>query len=291
MRWLSLYAYCAFFLSASANEVNWYLRAGDIGGNAQLIAEHGSALSGVYLCCGLMNFAANGTFSMPYSIPETAAQIDVVTAANRTVWMVGSVDEAAVNTGSWSAGLLAVAAAGRVLAADGLDGLIIDYEPMDNFTQAHAAAFGAFLGALATALAPTGLRVGMDIAYWGILGKSFWPNYLGRGITRFTSMTPTYDGNNVSVNEAFVREALSALPSGSFAAGVASVLDPLVPPCPWLSNWTDATFPPFLEWLAAEGVSTVDVWKCDIDDYRNSTPAWMFDALAAFLAAGASSSP
>jgi hypothetical protein len=101
-------------------------------------------------------------------------------------------------------------------------GWIVDYEPDTNYTQVHAEAYGAFLGGLASALKPVGASLAMDIAGWGLLNTQFWPSFLNRGLVRFTSMTPTYDGSNITVNEAFVSKALAQLPPGSYAAGLSS---------------------------------------------------------------------
>jgi hypothetical protein len=88
--------------------------------------------------------------------------------------------------------------------------------------MAHAESYGAFLGGLAAALKPVGALLAMDIAGWGVLNVQYWPAFLNRGLARFTSMTPTYDGRNITVNEEFVRKALAQLPPGSYAAGMSS---------------------------------------------------------------------
>jgi hypothetical protein len=173
-------------------------------GNAALIAAHGDVVQGAYLCCNFVSFAANGTFQPPP--PAAAADIAVLTSASVEAWAVGGVAEAAVHSGAWAAGLGAAAAASQALLQQGLMGILIDYEPVSNYSDAHAQAYGEFLGALSAAIAP--LRVGMDLASWGILGFAFWPQYVGRGVSRFTSMTPTYDAKNVTFDREFVKQAL-----------------------------------------------------------------------------------
>lgn len=274
---------------ADARGVNWYLSSSNTVGNAALLAAHGDALTGAYLCCNFVSFAANGSFSTRFTAAESSAQIAVFTSQNvDEVWAVGGVDEAAIHSGAWVAGLAAAVRTSEALLADGLMGLIIDYEPADNYTQAHADAYGNFLGALASAIAP--LRVGMDIASWGILEFAFWPQYVGRGVSRFTSMTPTYDAKNVTFDREFVKQALAFFPPGSYAAGIGTVLAPGQPPCGGGDYlWTNATFSPFVNFLGDSQVEFIDVWRCDIDaKYDNGRPdltaPFFLDALAHFLA-------
>jgi len=154
-----------------------------------------------------------------------------------------------------------------------------------SYPQAHAAALGAFLGALSAAVAP--LRVGMDIAGWGILSEKFWPHFSGIGVSRFTSMTPTYDAANVTASREFVAHALAFFPPGAYAAGVGSVL--AAGKCGGGDFlWKNETFAPFVAFLAAQDVEFVDVWRCDIDSaYDRGAPdptaPFFFEALAGFL--------
>jgi hypothetical protein len=175
---------------AGARGVNWYVASGNVAGNAALVAAHGDALTGAYLCCNLFTFMPNGSFAARFPPATTAAQIAVFTSQNVEPWVVGGVAEAAVHSGAWAAGLADAARVAADLLKEGVEGIIIDYEPVKNYTNAHAAAYAAFLGAFAAAITP--LRVGMDIADWSILGPDYWPHYEGIGVSRFTSMTPTY---------------------------------------------------------------------------------------------------
>lgn len=282
-------AHAAALASAKRRGVNWYLSAGQIASNAALVAAHGSAISGAYLCCGFGGIGADGSWSSVPAATALAQQAPLTAAAPpREVWHVAGVSEAAVHSGAWLRGLPAAAAALAPLAAAGLRGLVVDYEPSDNYTQAHARAYGGFLGGLVSALAPLNLSVGMDIAGWGVLGAEFWPEYSGRGLARFTSMTPTYDANNLTENRVFVQAALAALPAGTFAAGVGTVLtDEARCGKNMHYGWNQSTFPPFVDFMAAAGVETVDVWRCDIDSSYpapDPTATWFFDALERFLA-------
>jgi len=264
--------------------VNWYLSSSETANNAALIALHGDAITGAYLCCGFGGIAANGSWASQ-TTARALSEMAPITAAAREVWEVSGVAEAAVHSGAWRAGGLdAAAAALAPLAAAGLRGIIVDYEPASNYTVQHAAAYGMYLGALAAALAPLGLAVGADIASWGILGPKFWPQYVGRGLVTLTSMTPTYNADNITENHVFVTQALQGLPAGSFEAGMGTVLGG--GPCPMVFGWTNATLAPFVRWMGEQGVASLAVWRCDIDrgyPAPDPTAPWFFDALAQFL--------
>jgi len=275
--------------AAPRRRVNWYLSSANVADNADLIARHGGAISGGYLCCGFGGTLANGTWASQ-ATAEALAQMAPLTTSGREAWLVSSVAEAAVKSGAWASGGAPAGAASALapLAAAGLAGVIVVYEPADNYTAAHAQAYAEYLGVLAAALAPVGVAVGFDIAGWGILGQVFWPIYLQHapGLSRFTSMTPTYDATNVTEDRAFVHEAVAAFPAGSYAAGVGSVLDAGSAACEWDYKWNASTFPPFVDFLAGAGVATIDVWRCDIDHHYlpDKTAGWMLDALTRFLA-------
>ena len=274
--------------------MNWYLSSGNVADNAALIAAHSNAITGGYLCCGFGGINASGAWrSQPEA--EALAQMAPLTAARLEAWMVSGVNEAAVHSGAWVGGLADAAAALAPLAKAGLTGVIIDYEPVDNYTSAHATAFASYLSALAAALKPLGLSVGMDIAGWTILAPNFWPVYLAAGgVSRFTSMTPTYDANNLTENRLFVGEALRSLPAGAYAAGIGSVLaSDQQPRCVKAGmdfKWTADDLVPFVSFLGEAGVATIDIWRCDIDSHYpapDPTAPWLFDALANFLGAPA----
>jgi len=281
-------ALLALLTRAAARGVNWYVASGNIEGNEKFLTAHGAALSGAYLCCSFFSFAADGTFSLRAPTAEGLAQAAVFTSAHAETWAVGGVAEAAVHSRAWAAGLPAAARAARDLLAAGLEGVVVDYEPADNYTLAHAEAYGDFLGALAAAIAP--LRVGADIADWGILGPKFWPALDGRGVSRFTSMTPTYDAANVTRDREFVDAALAYFPPGAFAAGVGTVLAAGAGKCGGGDFlWTNETFAPFVDFLGARAVEFIDVWRCDIDapydkgGAPDKTAPFFVDALARFL--------
>ena len=265
-----------------AREVNWYLSAGQVANNEALVRYHGAAITGTYLCCGFGHVSANGSWS---GIGTAAAAAQMAPfPANMSVWFVIGVSNASISEANWAPGVAAAAALAAQLP--GLTGYIVDYEPVTNYTDAHAAAYAAFLGALCAALRSTGRRCGMDIAGWTILGPRFWQHYVSAGVQRFTSMTPTYDATNLTENRVFVAQALAQLPRAAFEAGLGSTLADAAA-CPMQFAWSAHTLPPFVQWMAGEGVGALAVWRCDIDrPYPEPDPTapFLFEALEGFLA-------
>ena len=147
-----LYSYPIFLIlflepALAKRRVNWYLSSGEIANNAALIYDHGDAISGAYLCCKFGGILANGSWSSQ-TTAQALSEMAPITAGGRDVWEVTSVDEASVHSGSWVRGLDEAAAALAPLAAAGLRGLIVDYEPADML----------LLMALSSALSQRSLR-------------------------------------------------------------------------------------------------------------------------------------
>lgn len=274
-----------------ARQVHWYLASGNTEGNAAFLSAHPSAITGAYLCCNWATFLPNGSFTSN-GVSNMLSQMSVITDTNRDAWIVIGVSQQAIYSGSWKNGMAGAAATAKeIVQANALfQGWIVDYEPDSNYSMQHAEAYGNFLGALAAAIKPVGAALAMDIAGWGVLNVDFWPAFLNRGIARFTSMTPTYDGSNITENEVFVREALSRLPPGTYAAGLSSqVSDPTAKCAEGDSHWNSTNMPAFVQWMAQEGVDFVDVWRSDIDcpydknGQADSTEDWFLTAVEEFL--------
>lgn len=276
---------CLVSISESRS-VWWYVSSGQIESNTALVAELSpSALSGAYLCCGFGHVGAAGTWSGSYNATVAAAQLAPFASRKLPAWFVIGVSNESLAAANWAPGVASVAAAASALVPFGLSGFLVDYEPVTNYTTAHARAYGDFLRALCDALRVEGVSCGMDIADWSILGAKYWPFYVDAGVSRFTSMTPTYNAVNVTHDQVYVSQALAALPRGSYAAGVGSTIAD-ASSCPMQYEWTSETFPRFVQWMGAHGVDQVDVWRCDIDKNYDPDPTakWVIDALKAFVA-------
>ena len=268
--------------SAPTRSINWYVSADEITQNAALVANHFDAITGAYLCCEFGSVNASGAWKMGTNV--STARLHMAPFKGLATWMVIGVSNFSIAESNWEKGIAEATSIAAQLAPDGLTGFIVDYEPSTNYTMEHGMAYAAFLKALCRSLKPLNVRCGMDIARWGILKQSFWPLYIGSGIDRFTSMTPTYNAFNITENKVFVHDALTMLPPGSFAAGIGSTLTDALS-CPMQFGWKNSTFTPFIEWMRSVGVQSIDVWRCDIDKSYSPDPTapFVFDALSHYL--------
>ncbi len=264
--------------------MNWYLSAGQIEGNVAFAIANAASISGAYLCCNAFSFNATGDWVAGTPDERVANETAPLRALGLSplMYVIGVAQEA-IYSGSWARGIEdAVATAART----GIDGFIVDYEPVANYTRAHAEAYAAFLAALGTALhanASARLRLGFDVAGWSILDQ--WEVYATLPVDIFTSMTPTYFGTNQTANRDFISgEVAGGVPAAAISAGIGSML--AVPgTAKWDYNWTQGALTDFLTWLPTAGVTGVDVWRADIDGY-GYTADWFLDGVAAFLAGG-----
>lgn len=171
----------------------------DTAAGAAWVAAHPHALTGVYMCCHMAFVDASGGVTAR-DLGALAGNITLARGSAfppLTYHATFSVDEAGVHSGDVLKGVPALVEAAAAGKSRGVTGLLCDYEPADNYTLAHAKAYGSFLSALATALAAEGLELGFDVAGWGML--DIWAAYTPLPVTFVTSMTPTYDALNVGL--------------------------------------------------------------------------------------------
>lgn len=271
--------------------VRYYLGANRLLENSAFAQTSDGAVNGAYLCCNLASVSANGTMlsnANATALSEEASALRQIFKAQSAsslageVWHVVGIDQEAVQNGTWRA-TSALTDLASAAASWGSTGLVVDYEPSTNYTMNHARAYGAFLTALGAALRDNNLKIGMDIAGWGILNKDFWPAY--PGLDRYTSMTPTYSGANVSLDIEFAAEAVAALPTGTPSFGVGTELLKACGTPKWDYHWTEAGLRAFVSGAAAHGAAGIDFWRADIDHYcDNGTQPWMLQASRDFLA-------
>lgn len=264
--------------AAASRRVNWYLAGGRIPQNVAFLANNSASATGVYLCCNSFSFAADGSFA-GLSAAQVAAETTPLRALGLKLYYVVGIAEAAVHSGAWTHGIAAAVAA-ATLAPAAFDGFIVDYEPADNYTAAHAQAYADFLGALAGALHPVGKVLGFDVAGWGIL--DFWKIYATTGADIFTSMTPTYSGANLTNSQLFLAgEIAGGIPLAAIGVGIGTALAPGEKP-EWNYNWTADKLSTFLAFVGETGLQQVDFWRADIDHYQDVAPYFLEQA-AAFL--------
>ncbi|KAA0163140.1 hypothetical protein FNF31_02963 [Cafeteria roenbergensis] len=280
-----------------------YLALGRKSENTATVRAAKGALTGAYLCCNLGEMQADGSVTSRKNATEVADETEAIRAAlasvtgraDPEVWHVVGVSQQAIESRSWARS----GAPGKfaeLAASWHSTGLIVDYEPSTNYSQAHAEAYGRFLEGLGEALrnasaAGAGggsqreMRAGMDFAGWGILDQPFWHAYAAASLGRYTSMSPTYSGADLLKDEAFAKSALAGpLPAHAVAFGLGTELDSKCPPPKWQYHWTEAPLRKFLADLASRGALSVDLWRADIDGYcAEGTAPWMLDAVRDFV--------
>lgn len=280
-----------------------YLALGRQAENIATVRAAKGALTGAYLCCNLAEMQDDGSVTSRKNATEVAAETEAIRAAladvtrrsDPEVWHVVGVSQQAIESRSWGRSG-APAKFAELAASWHSTGLIVDYEPSTNYSQAHADAYGHFLAALdgslrnasasrAVGSARREMRAGMDFAGWGILDQPYWHAYAAASLGRYTSMSPTYSGADVSGDEAFAKSALSGpLPAHSVAFGLGTELDTKCPTPKWEYHWTEAPLRKFLADLASKGALGVDLWRADIDGYcSEGTAPWMLDAVRDFV--------
>jgi hypothetical protein len=263
---------------ALAGQVWWYLDAGVPAANEQFATQNASAFTGALLCCGLASVAADGSVSLKFPAATVLNQTSALSRLGVPSLLVIGIADGAITSGAWSVSVVPLV---QFAHASGSVGLVVDYEPVSNYTLQHAEAYAAFLQSLALALHADGLQLGFDCADWGIL--DFWTAFLGKGIDIFVSMSPTYSGKDVAADRQFVQNMITAgVSTDSISIGLGTMLKPS---CTGYDNydWTQATLAPFLDFLQSSSVHSISFWRSDIDDYCGTAP-WMVDLAASFVA-------
>lgn len=289
--------------SGAQRSARMYLALGRQTENTATVRAAKGALTGAYLCCNLAEMQADGSVASGKNATEVAVETAAIRAAlaevtgrsDPEVWHVVGVSQQAIESRSWARSG-APAKFAELAAAWHSTGLIVDYEPSTNYSQAHAEAYGHFLAALDVSLrnesglaaggsARREMRAGMDFASWGILDEPYWHAYAAASLGRYTSMSPTYSGADLSKDEAFASSALAGpLPARQIAFGLGTELDAKCPAAKWAYHWTEAPLRKFLTDLASKGALGVDLWRADIDDYcSEGTAPWMLDAVRDFV--------
>ena len=268
----------------------WYVNNGRVDDNVAFAKAHPGALTGWYGCCNLLSVNESGHVAVRSNLTASTVPLKAALAPNRTLTFhaVFSVAEPAIHSG---AALLSVPDLVRVAKAGGVDGLLCDYEPADNYTHAHVQAYANFLSALTEQSHAAGIEVGLDVAGWGILDPMKFKALSALKVDLFTSMTPTYSGRNVSLDQSFAAGLVQAVGANRAAIGIGSMpAAGAESACKNMPDyaWTKSSFDGFAAWLRTDaGVLDLDVWRCDIDNYGKTAP-WFVDAVASFLGLSAS---
>jgi len=265
----------------SLSSVRWYVSSGRVDANVAFARARPGALTGFYGCCGSFSVAADGSVKTRGNLSDIAARhkhaLDSKVLSYHAVF---SVDPKAILSGAGekAAPVLALAA-----KEGGADGLLCDYEPDFNYTDAHAEQYASFLLALRKELNLKGLTLGMDVAGWGLLDKF---DIYGDSADFYTSMSPTYNAQNLTKNKEFVRAMERTLGAERVSVGIGSTPQPGYEKyCSNMPsyNYTNETLTSFLSFLKITAqVSGVDIWRCDIDHY-GKTADFFVSALEQYL--------
>jgi len=273
----------AFFMTEkSERRVRWYVSSGRVQDNVDFARSHPGTITGFYGCCGLAQVSDDGSVSYKQNISQDIqSMMNAIPNRRLTYHAVFGVTDSSIGNGT---ALRAVSDLVSFAKTNRLDGLLCDYEPSSNYTTEHAQMYANFLEALAQGLHEEQMELGFDVAGWGIL--DFWDVYAPLHVDFYTSMTPTYNAENVTRDQEFVTSLVAAVGSNRTAIGTGSVPDPEYSSnCKNMPNytWTNDTYSTFTHWLKDHAdVSEIDIWRCDIDNY-GKTADWYLDALERFL--------
>ena len=264
----------------ASRKARWYVN-GDVTANVAFARSHPGALTGFYGCCGLLGVDAAGNASLNTNLTSlTGPMKHAVEGRTLSFHAVFSVAEPSIHS---RAALNAVPDLVRFAREGGADGILCDYEPADNYTDAHAQAYADFLAALASQAHAQHLEVGFDVAGWGILDN--WGVLAPVPVDFYTSMTPTYN-SKVAADRAFTTELIKAVGVNRTAIGIGSMPAPgYESGCKNMPDygWNQSSFSGFTSWLRADAeVQDLDIWRCDIDHYGKTAP-WFIDAVVSFL--------
>jgi hypothetical protein len=201
-----------------------------------IVRSHPDACTGVYLymdtfsthgCaaavaahapCGRFSIGATGEFSSATDA-QIAERVRPYQELGVTVTVSMDLTTSSVLDGSAHRG---VAAAVATAVRHNLTGLMLDYEPRTNYTEAHERAYASLIKALGAGLHQHGLELDICISDWSILTS--FELYAATGVDRMMSMGSTYSGLNVTRDKGWVIAEQAAGVSGTqLAVGIGSM--------------------------------------------------------------------
>lgn len=202
---------------------------------------------------------------------------------------------------------------------NGIDGVLVDYEPLDVSLK-HAQLFASWLTTAAQAMHAIPVQpgqppkeLGVNIADWSIIGPGFWHLYNASGVDFTATMTPTY--SETARDWPFLRTlAQSITPTSKLDIGMSSALRTSGPtggrcrgapfnatfndwavcnttnatlkPIPYPNcPWNESSLTAMLNFASDLGITHASVWRGDIDDECfNGTQPFMYSVLAKWIA-------
>ena len=238
--------------AASKRHVRWYHASGaqaDIAVNEAWLSrpERRAAITGAYACCNFFMFNATTGALIADVAGNYSNRFSPFLSRGLSVHAHGMMNEQALKSG---AALKAIPDLARFVEANGIDGVLVDYEPLD-VSVAHAKLFAHWLSAAATAVhavpVPSGAprkEVGVNIADWSVVSPGLWHFYNDSGVDFMATMTPTY--SETKRDWPFITSLTQAIsPLAKIDVGVASSLQVSGPPgdhcrgAPFNTTFTD----------------------------------------------------
>ena len=281
-----------------ARHVNWWMGFNSPANNLKLIDAHRGAITGLYTYIGA-GVEASGSCSCAHNATYLRSRFAPYWARGLTVTPALALSNASVTSGNAKQHVAEVAALAQRL---NVSGFMLDFEPSTS-DAAWVTAYADYVAAFVAAMHGVGLRAEMCVSGWGILDGHALPNHEGYGVYAATgvdamqSMSSTYFGTNVTKNlhnvDTELRQGVSL---AQLSAGIGTQIDPqLDPACPAVGpmgckipggqcyEWDEAKLRSFVGSLVERKVSTLTMWRADIDAEGDCTEPYYFAVAEAFL--------
>ena len=186
-----------------------------------------------------------------------------------------------------------------------VSGFMLDFEPATS-EVAWVHAYADYVAAFTKAMHAAGLQAEMCVSDWGILDGHFLKSgegygvYARTGVDKLMSMAGTYYGSNLTKDLHNVDlELEQGVSLRQLAVGIGTQINPAVASgCPvpgpmgckapggHCYNWTESRLKDFVAEMVSRKVTTIDMWRADIDREGDCTEPYYFDVAERFLAGG-----
>eukprot|EP00040_Diaphanoeca_grandis_P002922 m.23116 g.23116 ORF g.23116 m.23116 type:complete len:320 (-) comp14076_c1_seq1:59-1018(-) len=279
-------------------QVRWWMGFSNPTNNLAVIDAHRDSITGIYTYIGA-GVEASGTCDCPNNDSYLVEQFAPYWARGLTVTPALALTNASVMNGNAAKHADEVAAFAKRI---NVSGFMLDFEP-DTSEVSWVYAYRDYVAAFTTAMHNVGLKAEMCVSSWGILDGHELPNGEGYGVFAKTgvdvmmSMAGTYYGTNLTKNLVNVdNELKDGVSLTQLAAGIGTQIDPTIsdtcPPVKAMGckvtggqcyNWTETRLASFVTSLVDRNVTTIDMWRADIDSEGVCTEPWYFEVTAKFL--------
>ena len=274
--------------SRSSRQVRMYWSRKDPAQNLANLPTAGRPtdyITGVILCCNdpVIDYATPGRGSPPFSGTNMSALVAQYKAVNLTVHVCVGLKPKTQDATGVAAAMAAIPQLVEWASEQGIDGVVVDYEPSQKpYLAPHAASYAAFLKTLGLLLRLSGMEAGADLASWGIL--NMYSEYSKADLGFVTTMSTWYQGRNLTQLRANTESLLAGLkgapPTDAVHLGISNQCKA---PDPVTCGWTEASLSAWFGYIDQRGLAGVDIWT---PDSPQNTPPWMFAAFKKFLAGG-----